>query len=188
MVESGAPASSRSADTRRVRGVAFGCAKVCVSWTIPAIRSVASVSSMGTPSSGRSRATSSHVAAACGSTQIAAPKPGLLTWWSMFTMRARANQAASSVATAPMRLISPASRMTATSGSSCGARRTSSTPGMKARNGGVGSELTTSVSFPRRRPASAMARAAPSVSASGFSWQKVLIRLADRSASTTSRI
>ncbi len=32
IVDSGAPASTRSAATRSVRGVAFGWANVCVSW------------------------------------------------------------------------------------------------------------------------------------------------------------
>ena len=42
MSESGAPASTRAAETASVRGVAFGCAKVAVSITMPAISAVAS--------------------------------------------------------------------------------------------------------------------------------------------------
>ncbi len=42
MSDSGAPASTRAAETARVRGVAFGWAKVAVSMTIPAIRAAAS--------------------------------------------------------------------------------------------------------------------------------------------------
>ena len=49
----------------------------------------------------------------------------------MFTMRARENQSACSVTTEPMRLSSPASTTTATSGSSAGLRRTRSIPGQE---------------------------------------------------------
>jgi hypothetical protein len=67
MSDRGAPASTRAADTARVRGVALGWAKVAVSMTIPAISAVArapSPASSGTPSRTASSAVISHVAAA----------------------------------------------------------------------------------------------------------------------------
>ena len=113
--------------------------------------------------------TISQVEAAVGSTRFTSPKPGLLTWWSMFTIRARASHSAALVARLPIRARSPESTMTAVSGSSPGALRTLSEPGMKARYGGMGSAMTTSAGIPSRSPTIRMASAAPSVSASGFS-------------------
>ena len=55
--------------------MALGWAKVCVSWEMPVISTVASSWSIATPAPGSSRATISQVAAAVGSTQIAVPKP-----------------------------------------------------------------------------------------------------------------
>ena len=55
MSDSGAPASTRAADTASVRGVAFGCAKVAVSMTMPAISAAArapSAVSSGKPKPG----------------------------------------------------------------------------------------------------------------------------------------
>ncbi len=86
----------------------------------------------------------------------------------------------------PVRARSPASTTTATSGSSAGAFRTWSMRGRKASSGGGGSALTTSEALPIRSAAMAMAMAAPSVSASGFSWQIAVTRCAERSSATTS--
>ena len=47
MSDSGAPASTRAAETTSVRGVAFGWAKVAVSMTMPAISAAASAPSSG---------------------------------------------------------------------------------------------------------------------------------------------
>ena len=77
MSDSGAPASTRAAETASVRGVVFGWAKVAVSMTMPAISCVASApspSSSGTPSRAASSVTISHVAAAAGSIQSASPR------------------------------------------------------------------------------------------------------------------
>ncbi len=77
MSDSGAPASTRAADTASVRGVAFGWANVAVSMTMPAMRCVASApppSSSGTPRRTASSVVISQVAAAAGSTQSASPR------------------------------------------------------------------------------------------------------------------
>jgi hypothetical protein len=52
--------------------VTFGWEKVCVSWTMPAVSTVAMSPSMATPSSGSMSATISQVAAASASTYAAA--------------------------------------------------------------------------------------------------------------------
>ena len=81
--ESGAPASTSAAATRRVRAVALGWAKVAVSMTMPAARVVASAPSphvRGTPRRTARRVTISHVAAAVGSIQARSPAPSLLAW------------------------------------------------------------------------------------------------------------
>ena len=83
MSDSGAPASTSAAATASVRGVAFGCAKVAVSMTMPAIRSAARAPSSavsGTPRRPASRATISHVAAECGSIQSPASAASLDAW------------------------------------------------------------------------------------------------------------
>src|SRR5574338_497668 len=102
----------------------------------------------------------------------------------MFTTRAAASQSAASVTTAPDRDSGPSS-ITARSGSSSGRRRTSPARGSPARNGGTPSAATTSACFPIRSAAMRRAMAAPSESASGFSWQMVVMRVAERSASST---
>ena len=84
MSDSGAPASTRAADTDRVRGVALGWAKVAVSMTIPAMSAGAIVRPVAVskprPRRTASRATISHVAAASGSIQSASPVASFDAW------------------------------------------------------------------------------------------------------------
>ena len=102
-------------------------------------------------------------------------------------VRALASQSAWSVATLPVRARSPASTTTATSGSSPGAFAHL----VDARQEGeaveaAGRRSRPRTALPRRSAAIAMAMAAPSVSASGFSWQIAVTRCAQRSSATTS--
>ncbi len=141
--------------------------------------------SISTPRSGTSSATISQVAAASASTQaIAASLPSFDTWWSTFTIVVRASHSAQSRAIAPVREGGP-SVTTAMSGSRAGVERTSPMCGSPASAGGTGSAATTSTCFPRRSAAIRRASAEPSVSASGFSWQMIVIRVAPRIASAT---
>ena len=101
------PGRDQRRDTASVRGVAFGCANVAVSMTIPAMRAdgegpVAARSS-GSPSRTVSSATSSQVAAAPGSIQSAGPVPSFDAWWSTMTRGRSANSPGWRVATAPTR-------------------------------------------------------------------------------------
>ena len=83
MSDSGAPASTSAAETIRVRGVAFGWAKVAVSITMPAIKAAASAPSSearSTPRRTASRVAISQVAAACGSIQSASPLASFEAW------------------------------------------------------------------------------------------------------------
>ena len=116
MSDSGAPASTRAAETASVRGVAFGWAKVAVSMTMPAISAAASAPSPQVerrPRAGpRAASTISHVAAASGSIQSASPAASFEAWWSMTTRGSRSNSSAWRAATAPIRSSEPQSETT----------------------------------------------------------------------------
>ena len=107
------------------------------------------------------------------------PEARVQTWWSTFATRALASQSAWSIdhrcRCAPGRRRRPPRPRPARAP---GAFRTWSMRGRKASNGGGGSALTTSAALPIRSAAMAMAMAAPSVSASGFSWQIAVTRCA----------
>src|SRR2546421_562923 len=79
----------------------------------------------------------------------------------MLTRVARESQSAWSRATLPVRARSPASTMTATSGSSCGSLRTRSTRGRKARNGGIRAPAQTATGMPTRSAMGAVGSDAP---------------------------
>ena len=166
MSASGAPASTSAADTTRVRGVAFGWAKVAVSITMPAIRPAArapSSASSGTPSRAARSVTISHVAAASGSIQSAAPSASFEAWWSMMTRGSRSNSSAWRTPTSPIRSSEPQSEMTTRSygAAGSGSVRKRSMPAMNAYRSGTGSVHTgsavpprasTSADDPERRP------------------------------------
>ncbi len=83
--------------------------------TSPAIRLAASwppEASSGTSSRAASSVVISHVAAADGSIQSTAPKPGLDLWWSMSRIGTRPNNSAWSRSSGPMRSSSPQSPTT----------------------------------------------------------------------------
>ena len=118
MSDSGAPASTSAAETTRVRGVAFGWAKVAVSMTMPAISAAARPppsASSGTPSRPASSVTISQVAAASGSIQSASSAASFEAWWSMITRGSRANRSAWRAPTSPIRSSEPQSEMTSRS-------------------------------------------------------------------------
>ena len=119
MSASGAPASTSAADTTRVRGVAFGWAKVAVSIAMPAISAAASdpspVSS-GTPSRAARSVAISQVAAASGSTQSAGRRSSSFdAWWSRTTRGSRSKSSACRSPTAPTRSSVPQSEITSRS-------------------------------------------------------------------------
>ena len=175
MSDSGAPAATSAEDTASVRGVALGWANVAVSMTIPAISAAASAPSpvpSGTPSRAASSVTISHVAAEPGSIQSAVPPSAFEAWWSMITRGSVVNRSGCRCATAPTRSAEPQSTRTSRSYVSAGSGsvRNRSTPAMNAYSGGTGSVEIAVARAPHASRIAHTPSAAPSVSASGFSW------------------
>ena len=192
MSDSGAPASTSAAETARVRGVAFGCAKVAVSITIPAISSVASAPSArssGMPRRTASSATISQVAAATGSTQSAGPVGVVRGVVVDDHPRQVAEQVGVPLGDRPdalrRRAVGQHEQVVGDAGLGLRAG-TASTPGRKAYSGGGASENIAVARPPSDSTIRHTASVAPSVSASGFSWPTASTSRAPRSRARTS--
>ena len=108
--------------------------------------------------------------------------PSFETWWSMFTIRARAShrpQSRDDRAGARERAVDDDREVGLEPGRASAPRPR--TAGARS-DGGTGSAATTSACLPSRSAAMRSASAEPSVSASGFSWQMAVMRVgaADR--------
>ena len=107
MSESGAPASTRAADTASVRGVAFGWAKVAVSMTMPAIRAAAQRPAAGVERQAEPGRPAARPSRRSPPRRARSSRPrrraSFEAWWSMTTRGSRSNSSRWRSRTSPTR-------------------------------------------------------------------------------------
>ena len=176
MSDSGAPASTSAAETASVRGVAFGCANVAVSMTMPAISAAARPPPVGVERHAEARREQGdHLAGRRGVGVDPVGRAGRVVRGVVVDDRpAAAARTGPGGAPRPRRPARASRSRRARAGRTrrrgSGSVRNRSMPGRKAYSGGAGSVHTASPGHRGPPPGATTPRTAPSVSASGFSW------------------